>query len=248
MIHVFQLDADTAFLAAMEDHCSRIEDLDYRGTSSALSFCATLEEDRLDIVLLDLDIKPGGALFILEEIRARFSSDEVKVIVFTAETGSENALIATTRWGADYVCQRPVDIIVLETRIRQLVGDPLEQCAASMTRRQVQEVCARFFERMGIPPHFKGYRYLIEGIWLASLNPAWLNSVTQHLYPAIAQRFEVSASQVERAMRYALDVTWEKGNMDELYGFFPYVLENKGKPTSSAFIAKMVGMVGFAIS
>ena len=61
---------------------------------------------------------------------------------------------------------------------------------------------------------------------------------------AIGQRFEVNGAQVERAMRYALDVTWEKGNIERLYNFFPYVRESKGKPTNSAFIARMVDLVG----
>jgi two-component system response regulator (stage 0 sporulation protein A) len=245
MIRVFQLDQDTTFLRSMEEHCRRISGLDYQGTPDASALRSALAGDKPDIVLLDLDITPHCGCSILVEIRSRFASDEVKVILLASEEISESTLVDTARLGADYVMERPVDIIVLETRIRQLVGDPL-QPNETLTRRQVQEICVAFFEQMGIPPHYKGYRYLVEGIWLATLNPAWLGSVTKHLYPAIAQRFEVNASQVERSMRYALDMTWEKGHVEQLYTFFPYVRESKGKPTNSAFIATMVDLVALA--
>jgi len=247
MIRVVQLTQDTAFQATVNDHFNRCEDLVCQGMSSVSELYSLLKEDRPDIVLLDVDIPPMGGLSVLRDIRARFASDEVKVVVFASDTASEEKLSDTARLGADYFMQRPVDIAVLETRIRQLVKETLDKHSIPLTRRHVQETCVRFFEQIGIPPNYKGYRYLVEGIWLASLNPIWLNSVTQHLYPAIAQQFEVSAAQVERAMRYALDVTWEKGNVEELYRFFPHVRENKGKPTTSAFIAGVVDLVALVM-
>ncbi|HBN95781.1 MAG TPA: hypothetical protein DDZ66_05735, partial [Firmicutes bacterium] len=243
-----QLDGDALFLQAMDDYCSRLSDVDYQGVASATAFLQSFGGEVPDVILLDIDLQPKGGLAVLERIRVRFSSDEVKVIVLATEAASEQALSHTVRLGADYFIQRPVDLVVLEKRIRQLVKYPEPGPSGELTRRQVQEICTRYFDRMGVPPHYKGYRYLMEGIWLASLHLSWLSSVTQTLYPAIGQHFEVNGSQVERAMRYALDVTWEKGNVEQLYNFFPYVSENKGKPTNSAFIAKMVDLVSLEAS
>lgn len=248
MIRVFQLDGDPSFLAAMKEHCSRLADLHYEGSAEVSDLRSALGGDKPDLILLDLDIAPRGGVWILKAIRAKFTSQEVKVVVISSAMASEEELMDTSRLGADYFMERPVDIIVLETRIRQLMNEPENPLPEPVTHRAVQEICTKYFEQMGVPPHFKGYRYLMDGIWLASLNPVWLGAITQNLYPAIAQRFEVSAAQVERAMRYALDVTWEKGNVEELYELFPYVRENKGKPTNSAFISKMVDLVAFAIN
>lgn len=248
MIRIVHLDNDVLFLQAMDEYCSRLGDIDYQRFRSATSFLQTFDLDMPDLVLLDMDLQPEGGLAVLERIRVRFSSDQVKVILLSIQATSEQALTQTVHLGADYFIQRPVDLVVLEKRIRQLVGDSRGKPSRELTRRQVQEICTRYFEQMGVPPHYKGYRYLVEGIWLGSLHPSWLNSVTQRLYPAIGQRFEVNGAQVERAMRYALDITWEKGNVEQLYKFFPYVRENKGKPTNSAFIAKMVDLVGLEVS
>lgn len=244
MIRIVQLDSDVSFLRAMDDYCSRLSDVDYQGICSTTAFLESFDGHRPDVVLLDMDLQPQGGLAILEQIRVRFSSSEVKVVLLSTKATSEQALAHTVHLGADYFIQRPVDLVVLEKRIRQLAGDSMVEPPGELTRRQVQEICTRYFEQMGVPPHYKGYRYLMEGIWLAALHPSWLSSVTQNLYPAIGQRFEVNGAQVERAMRYALDVTWEKGNIERLYNFFPYVRESKGKPTNSAFIARMVDLVG----
>lgn len=243
MIRILQLAGDPLFLQAMNEYCSRLQDIHYQGVSDEADLFQLMGAPPPDVVLLDADLQPQNGLEVLEKIRARFSSEEVKIILLASKDASEWKLSHTASLGADYFVQRPIDLIVLEKRIRQLVESPVRAVPQGLSRRQVQENCTAFFEQMGIPPHYKGYSYLMEGIWLVSVHPSWLNSVTQNLYPAIGQRFDVSGSQVERSMRYALDVTWEKGNLEQLYSFFPYVRENKGKPTNSAFIAKMVDLI-----
>jgi len=244
MIRILQLGGDPSFRQAMETYFRSVEDVCYRGIENGNILQRALNEDKPEVVLLDMDLQPQGGMTALERIRARFSSQEMKVIVLATQSTSEDELAQSVRSGADYFMERPVDFAILETRIRQLVTELHKaQPSGELTRRQVQEICTRYFDLMGLPPHYKGYRYLMEGVWLAALHRAWLSSVTQKLYPAIGESFGVNGAQVERSMRYALDVTWEKGNLDQLYHFFPYIRENKGKPTNSAFIAKMVDLV-----
>ncbi len=255
MIQILQVHSDANFRQALSDHCSDLPDLSYhvaRDTTDLLNF---FDESTPDLVLLDLDLQPQAGLELLAKIRARWSNEEVKVLLLVAETTQEHVLTYAAELGADYCMHLPMPLSVLETRVRQLVGGAAAQgdlgrqrnfarrSIKKSTKRQVQEKCTTYFEDLGIPPHYKGYRYLVEGIWLASLHPSWLNAVTQHLYPAIGEQFEVNTHQVERAMRYALDVTWEKGNVDRLYELFPFVRENKGKPTNSDFIARMVHFI-----
>lgn len=247
MIRVLQLGADKKFSKEVENYCTRLPDFRYQGESRGEALSQALDDHFPNLILLDMDLEPQGGLTALTEIRAKWSSDKVKVLLLSTRTSDEDVLRQAADLGADYFMQRPVDLVILEQRIRQLVmGSVLPP--KELTLRNVQEICTVYFERMGIPPHYKGYRYLIEGIWLVALHPSWLHSVTQNLYPAIGHRFGVNGAQVERAMRYALDITWEKGNIDQLYQIFPHVNENKGKPTNSIFIAKMVDLVGLEVT
>lgn len=254
MIRILQFHGDAYLHQVLSGHFRHVSDVVYQGRSGYTGRLDCFAGAKPDLILLDLDLQPQGGLALLAEIRARCSREEVKVLLLVAEETPEHVLTDAARLGADYCMHFPIDLSVLETRIRQLVrapqvqGDVAVQEVTPLTRRQVQEKCTKYFEYMGIPPHYKGYRYLIEGVWLASLHPSWLNAVTGHLYPAIGEHFQVNASQVERAMRYALDVTWEKGNMDQLYELFPFVKESTGKPTNSDFIATMVDFMRSKVS
>lgn len=248
-IKILQADAHSAFRQKVADYFGRLGDFVYlEGLDTGQGVLAAIEEQKPHIVLLDLDLPPQGGCSILQEIRARWSDDVLAVILFATANKEEAYLPQAAALGASYFVLRPVDLVVLESRILQVLSTRSSKADDSVALKQVQEICIPYFDAMGVPPHYKGYRYLIEGIWLASLHPTWLNSVTKNLYPAIGQRFGTSGAQVERAMRYALDMTWEKGDLQELYRLFPYeVRENKGKPTNSAFIAKMADLVALEL-
>lgn len=245
MIRVLQLDRDQEFRSEVAAYFGRLNDLQYRGLDSEAELEAVLNGGKPDVILLDMGLEPESSLAVLARIRARWKM--VKLIMVSRTPPGEQILAQAAEYGADYFLLRPVDLVVLEKRIRQLLNPAASAYRGEFTRRQVQDVCTSYFERMGVPPHYKGYRYLVEAIWLAALHPDWLSSVTQNLYPAVGQRFGVSAAQVERDMRYALEVTWEKGDMDQLYQVFPFIPEDKGKPTNSAFISKMVDLVGLEL-
>lgn len=244
MIRLLHLDKNDEFRAKVATYFGRIGDFKYRGESGKQDPREVIMQEQPHVVLLNFNLEATGGVATLRKIRAQWKPDELKVVVIFDTPPGEALLTQVANSGADYVLLRPVDQVVLEKRIRQLVKGKRLDPHKELSLRQVQEICISYFERMGVPPNFKGYRYLLEGIWLAAVHPEWLNSVTQNLYPAIGQRFGVTGSQVERAMRYAIDVTWEKGNIDQLYQVFPYIRENKGKPTNSVFIAKMVDLVG----
>jgi two-component system response regulator (stage 0 sporulation protein A) len=244
-IRILQADADSVFRQDVSRYFESLEDFVYiEGLEAADRILDSIAEHQPNIVLLDLDLPPQGGFPVLGEIRKRWSNDTLPIIMLARSHKAEAHLTQAVALGASYFILRPVDLVVLENRVRQLLNTTPLVIDNGLSLKQVQEICVRYFDAMGIPPHYKGYRYLIEGIWLASLHPTWLSSMTKKLYPAIGQRFGTSGSQVERAMRYALDMTWEKGVLEELYRLFPYeVRENKGKPTNSAFIAKMADLV-----
>ncbi|NLM40918.1 MAG: response regulator [Firmicutes bacterium] len=246
MILLLQLDSDQAFRDEVSAYFSRLDGFAYQDFACAEGLEQVLSRDKPQVILLAMDCPPHGGMEVLQQIRKELPAEETKVVIVSPKPPGERALSRAAQLGADYVLMRPVDLVVLEKRIRQLLKPAAAAASGELAFQQVQEICTSYFERLGIPPHYKGYRYLMVGIWLAMQHPEWLNAVTRHLYPAIGQSCGVSGAQVERAMRYALEAAWEKGNVEELYQLFPYVAENKGKPTNSEFISKMVHLVGLA--
>jgi len=247
VIRIFQLDGDQAFRDEVAAYFSRLAEFSYLGLESLEELDRALAGETPQVILLDLHCAPQGGLAVLQKLRGMLTPGKTKVLIMSTQAPGERLLAQAAQLGADYFLLRPVDLVVLEKRIRQLVQNPTDPASfRELSFKQVQDICGSCFERLGIPPHYKGYRYLLVGIWLAALHPEWLNAVVRHLYPAIAQYCGVSAAQVERAMRYAIEAAWEKGDVAELYRLFPYVAENKGKPTNSQFISTMVHLVGLA--
>ena len=103
---------------------------------------------------------------------------------------------------------------------------------------QVEEKITNIFITVGIPAHIKGYHYLRHAIIMCVNEPEMLNNITKGLYPAVAVRFDTTASRVERAIRHAIEIAWDRGDVDTLNSYFGYTIHNlRGKPTNSEFIA-----------
>ena len=101
---------------------------------------------------------------------------------------------------------------------------------------------------IGVPAHIKGYHYLREAIILSLLDPAAMNSVTKQLYPSVGKRFSTTSSRVERAIRHAIEVAWDRGDVDVLNSYFGYTIQNsRGKPTNSEFIAMIADKIRIQI-
>lgn len=245
VIRVLLADSDPRFRAELGEFLNGRNGLRFLGAlERGEDVARAVAETKPSVLLICLDSRPTGGLKVLQEVRRHWRGDELPVIALAPPERGEVLLQEAASLGADYCMQRPVDYAVLARRIKQLCRENVPRFAADLSRQRVEDICRRYFDAMGIPPHYKGYRYLMEGVWLACQHPRWLNAVTTRLYPAIGKRFATGGVQVERAMRYALDATWEKGELDELYRLFPYeVRPDSGKPTNSAFLAKMVNFV-----
>ena len=138
--------------------------------------------------------------------------------------------------GAKYYMIKPADYSTFIKRMHMLYEN--EEGRELREQREIDERISRIFIGIGIPPHIKGYGYLREGVKLAALEPELMGSVTKRLYPMIGDHFNTSASKVERAIRHAIEVAWNKGRIDSfnaLFGVRAYT-ENE-KPTNSEFIA-----------
>lgn len=144
--------------------------------------------------------------------------------------------------GAAYFLQKPCDIVALASRIRSVAGVSKTTSPQSdkvyKYEPSLESVVTEIIHEIGIPAHIKGYQYLREAIILTINDMEIINAVTKALYPAVAKKFGTTPSRVERAIRHAIEVAWDRGDVEVLQKFFGYTVSNiKGKPTNSEFIA-----------
>jgi len=159
------------------------------------------------------------------------------VIVLSA-LASDVFMKKATNLGISYFMLKPISYDVLKKR----VVDVLEQSDVSQNKqiasKEIEEKITNIFITVGIPAHIKGYQFLREAIKLSMGNPEIINSITKKLYPSIAEKFETSASKVERAIRHAIEVAWNRGKIENINSVFGLtVYSNNEKPTNGEFIA-----------
>ena len=139
--------------------------------------------------------------------------------------------------GADYYAIQPFSKTEIIDRIFTLAGaaqHPSNGTSRSDLRIQVTEI----LHQIGVPAHIMGYHYLRDSIIMAIEDPEIINAVTKQLYPSVAKQYETTSSRVERAIRHAIEVAWDRGDVDVLNSYFGYTIHNtRGKPTNSEFIA-----------
>ena len=176
---------------------------------------------------------------VLGEIK----NSEKKPLVM-AISGYDNPMLEkeTITAGASYYFIKPFDTNILAERIIQFSGwknstVPLVKDNV-MGDNDLELMVTEIIHQIGVPAHIKGYQYLREAIILAVKDVEMINSVTKQLYPTVAKRNQTTSSRVERAIRHAIEVAWDRGDVDVLNSYFGYTIHNsRGKPTNSEFIA-----------
>lgn len=198
------------------------------------SLLEAIEAQRPDAVLAPI-FMPGldavGVLNALQEHRI------VKIPAFVVESNFTSPTLEreVLSSGACYLAVQPYETVQLAKRIRQLLtmDNPAVPCQETL-EVQVTEI----LHQIGVPAHIKGYHYLRDSILMAIEDPDIINAVTKQLYPGVAKKYETTPSRVERAIRHAIEVAWDRGDVDILNSYFGYTIHNtRGKPTNSEFIA-----------
>lgn len=184
-----------------------------------------------DCILLDLVMPIMDGFTFLDN----FEKGETKVIVVSAL--SQDSFVAKAmEKGADYYVVKPTSAECIRAKVE-------EALTKKVVRRQVknktlEERITNIFISVGIPPHIKGYQYLREAIKLSIEDPDIINSITKKLYPSVAEKFATSSSKVERAIRHAIEVGWNRGKIENINSLFGVrVYSQNEKPTNGEFIA-----------
>ena len=194
-----------------------------------------------DVVVLDLVLPNLDGLSLLTHLRAKNASSRV---IVTSAICNDQVLMECAELGTTYFMQKPFDPPLLVQRIRQTArprqrtGGAGTQLAAAEPEPSLESVVTDVIHEIGVPAHIKGYQFLRDAILLTMNEPDYINAVTKRLYPEIAKRNATTASRVERAIRHAIEVAWDRGDVDTLNSYFGYTIHNlRGKPTNSEFIA-----------
>ena len=195
----------------------------------------TIKSDAPDVVVMDAILPHMDAIELMKKVQASGG----KRPQFIVTSAYDNPFIEkqVMQGGAAYFMLKPFEISALGERITSLTQGGMTGRNAPGTEN-MEIVVTDVIHQLGVPAHIKGYHYLREAILSSIEDPELLESVTKLLYPTVAKRFDTTSSRVERAIRLAIEIAWDRGNLDTLNAFFGYTVNTcKGKPTNSEFIA-----------
>ncbi|MBR2742897.1 MAG: sporulation transcription factor Spo0A [Clostridia bacterium] len=239
-IKVFVADDSTEFIDALKANLPN-DRIEIVGTASnGVEVVEKLEQLSPNVVLLDIVLSGLDGLQVLKN--AGVLTKKPVFIIVTA-LRSDKIMQEAIDFGADYYMLKPVDFRALEERMISLCSKDKKRRDARIIFSDEGELSleaqvTKIMHELGVPAHIKGYQYMREAIIMAVEDMDVINAITKLLYPSVAKRFSTTPSRVERAIRHAIEVAWDRGDIDALDGIFGYTIQNeKGKPTNSEFIA-----------
>ncbi len=191
-------------------------------------------KDKIDLIILDLIMPNKDGIYVLNEMKKR--NINKKVIVATSYNAAE-VIREVSEYGVSYYILKPFDLSDLEKRIYDITKKEKSNKNIDFYTSNLQVSITKMLHELGIPSHIKGYQYIREAVNIIFENPSVIGGITKELYPELAKKFNTTASRVERAIRHAIEVSWNRGNLDFMEEIFGYSVDiDKAKPTNSEFM------------
>ena len=231
-------DSTEEFCSSLIAQLQRIGGFQIVGTANDGEQAIRLVTDRKpDILVLDLMLSKQDGIAVLKAISAM---EHPPIALATSGFITSYVSSAVANLGVRYLMLKPCDMTALVERLEEIRGG--ESQRKTLNRRtgkqSIEAMVTNIIHEIGVPAHIKGYQYLREAIIIAVNDMDVINAITKVLYPQVAKTFQTTPSRVERAIRHAIEVAWDRGDLDTLQRFFGYTVSNtKGKPTNSEFIA-----------
>ena len=192
------------------------------------------EQNNFDVLILDLIMPNKDGIYVLSEMKKRGINK--KVIVSTSYNASE-VIREVSEYGVNYFILKPFDLTDLEKRILELTKTNTETKNIDFYHSNLQISITKILHELGIPSHIKGYQYIRDGIGIIFERPETIGGITKELYPELANKYDTTVSRVERAIRHAIEVSWNRGDWDLMEEIFGHSVDiDKAKPTNSEFI------------
>lgn len=193
-----------------------------------------LIEEKLDVLLLDLIMPKKDGLYVLEEMKKRGIN---KNVIVETSYNTQEVIKQVSDYNVNYFILKPFELDDLENRIMGISKRKNDTKTLDFYHNNLQVSITKILHELGIPSHIKGYQYIREGVSIIFERPETIGGITKELYPELASKFDTTVSRVERAIRHAIEVSWNRGDwelMEEIFGHSVDI--DKAKPTNSEFI------------
>lgn len=196
-----------------------------------------------DIAIIDVWLSKLDGIGVLNNCQSlKFGTDKPPAFIVVSMVSKQSIFVEAANAGADLCLLKPYNIESLCRHIHSLAKsrDGEVEAAAPEEEKEpdLETHVTKIIHQIGVPAHIKGYQYLRTAILLTIEDNDIINSVTKILYPSVAKQYQTTTSRVERAIRHAIEVAWDRGDVDTLNSYFGYTIQNnRGKPTNSEFIA-----------
>ena len=211
------------------------------GGDDALS---KIDRSHPDIAIIDIWLPQLDGIGVLRACRnIDFRTDKPPVFIITSPVANQNMFIQASGAGAALCLIKPIRTDSLLEHMDELLSIRSGAAVGSLSvppsqPDDIESQVTQIIHQIGVPAHIKGYQYLRTAILLTVKDSDVINSVTKVLYPSVAKKYSTTTSRVERAIRHAIEVAWDRGDVDTLNAYFGYTIQNnRGKPTNSEFIA-----------
>ena len=201
-----------------------------------------IRQFRPDIVLMDIFMSSIDGLGVIKQLKGA-SAENLPVFVIVSNYDSPMLEHEALSAGAAYFVIKPYRLEDLLNRIAELLSyyhtdEDSSSGKILSLEKELEITVTEILHQIGVPAHIKGYHYLRDSIIMCVRRPEIINAAPKELYPAAAENYETTSSRVERAIRHAIEVAWDRGDVDILNSYFGYTIHNgRGKPTNSEFIA-----------
>ncbi len=235
-IRVLLADDDSEFCARMAAAIEKSNDMELAGIAEdGAKAVAAVGELKPDLLIIDLVLPVMDGIMVLTKLHERRQEQPATVVL--SAFASPQAGAECTALGVDMFLRKPMDAEMVCERIRMWKSGKQE--AEKTGEAMALEVrVTEVIHQVGVPAHIKGYQYLREAIMMAVEDMEAVSAITKVLYPSIAKKFKTTSSRVERAIRHAIEVAWDRGDIETLQSYFGYTVSGvKGKPTNSEFIS-----------
>lgn len=198
-----------------------------------------------DVAIIDVWLSKLDGIGVLRNCKSiNFSPDAPPAFIVVSMVSNQSVFMEASHAGADLCLLKPYNMESLCQHIRTLVKNRRGSEDMAVVEQEedktpdIETQVTRIIHQIGVPAHIKGYQYLRTAILLTVKDSDIINSVTKVLYPSVAKKYQTTTSRVERAIRHAIEVAWDRGDVDTLNSYFGYTIQNtRGKPTNSEFIA-----------
>lgn len=225
---------------------SKLVSLGYREIIEAHSgeeALTRIANEHPDIVLVDIWLSKMDCIQVMRGVKSLGLGESAPSFIVLSIANNQNMFYEATEAGAEYCMLKPLDYNSLTERIMRLMAkrsDKLlrKKVTPPNVSNDLESQVTKVIHQIGVPAHIKGYQYLRTAILMTIEDNEVINAVTKILYPSVAKQYQTTSSRVERAIRHAIEVAWDRGDIDTLNAYFGYTIQNtRGKPTNSEFIA-----------